>query len=159
MEILFILGSTISLGFDELGEHGMIVGNLSKENLQIEFVKLDEKELKELELDISEIATVEELLEYIDNLNIEKNILYKIILIGKRNFEINLYKLIKMIDKKDIIKIKDKTTLGYDIQKISQETTTLRGIYVKEILEKIDKEPENKEILEKALEIGLEVLS
>lgn len=159
MEILFILGSTISLGFDELGEHGMIVGNLSKENLQIEFVKLDEKELKELELDISEIATVEELLEYIDNLNIEKNILYKIILIGKRNFEINLYKLIKMIDKKEIIKIKDKTTLGYDIQKISQETTTLRGIYVKEILEKIDKEPENKEILEKALEIGLEVLS
>ena len=41
----------------------MVVGNLSKENLQIEFVTLDEKELKELELDISEITTIEELVE------------------------------------------------------------------------------------------------
>ena len=137
----------------------MAVGNLSKENLQIEFVTLDEKELKELELDISEITTTEELLEKIEELSIEENKLYKIILTGKRNFEINLYKLIKMINQKEIIKIKDKTTLGYDIQKISQETTTLRGIYVKEILNKIEKEPENKEMLEKALEIGLEVLS
>lgn len=137
----------------------MIVGNLNKENLQIEFVTLDEKELKELELDISEITTIEELLEKIEELFIEESKLYKIILTGKRNFEINLYKLIKMINKKEIIKIKDKTTLGYDIQKILQETTTLRGIYVKEILKKIEKEPENKEMLEKALEIGLEVLS
>lgn len=137
----------------------MVVGNLSKENLQIEFVTLDEKELQELELDISEITTIEELIEKIEELSIEENKLYKIILTGKRNFEINLYKLIKMINQKEIIKIKDKTTLGYDIQKISQETTTLRGIYVKEILNKIEKEPENKEMLEKALEIGLEVLS
>lgn len=137
----------------------MIVGNLSKENLQIEFVTLDEKELKELELDISEITTIEELLETIEELSIEENKLYKIILIGKRNFEVNLYRLIKMINQKEIIKIKNKTTLGYDIQKIAQETTTLRGIYVKEILNKIEKEPENKEMLEKALEIGLEVLS
>ena len=137
----------------------MVVGNLSKENLQIEFVTLDEKELKELELDISEITTIEELLEKIEELYIEENKLYKIILTGKRNFEINLYKIIKMINQKEIIKIKDKTTLGYDIQKISQETTTLRGIYVKEILDKIEKEPENKEMLEKVLEIGLEVLS
>ena len=137
----------------------MIVGNLSKGNLQIEFVTLDEKELKELELDISEITTIEELLEKIEELSIEENKLYKIILTGKRNFEINLYKIIKMINQKEIIKIKDKTTLACDIQKISQETTTLRGIYVKEILNKIEKEPENKEMLEKALEIGLEVLS
>lgn len=137
----------------------MVVGNLSKENLQIEFVTLDEKELKELELDISEITTTEELLEKIEELSIEENKLYKMILTGKRNFEINLYKIIKMINQKEIIKIKDKTTLACDIQKISQETTTLRGIYVKEILNKIEKEPENKEMLEKALEIGLEVLS
>ena len=51
----------------------MVVGNLSKENLQIEFVTLDEKELKELELDISEITTTEELLEKIEELSIEEN--------------------------------------------------------------------------------------
>lgn len=151
-------GSTISLGFDELGEHGMVVGNIEKGKLEIEFITLDEKELKELELDVSEITTTEELLEKINEIELEENNLYKIILIGKRNFEINLYKLIKMIDSKEIIKIKDKTRLGYDLEKIANETT-LRGIYVKEILNKIEKEPENKEMLEKALEIGLEVLS
>ncbi len=151
-------GSTISLGFDELGPHGMVVGNLEKEKLELEFYPLDEKELKEIELDISEITTTEELLEKINEIELEENKLYKIILVGKRNFEINLYKLIKMIDKKEIIKIKDKTTMGYDLEKITNETT-LRGIYVKEILNKIEREPENKEMLEKALEIGLEVLS
>ena len=65
----------------------------------------------------------------------------------------------KQIGTKEIIKIKDKTKLGYDIEKIAQETATLRGIYVKEILDKMQQEPENKEMLEKALEIGLEVLS
>ena len=152
-------GSTISLGFDELGEHGMVVGNIEKQNLKIEFIKLDEKELKEVEIDISEILTIEELLEKIENLFIEENKLYKIILIGQRNFEINLYKLIKMIDKKEIIKIKDKTTLGYDIEKIAEEKNTLRGMYVREVLKRIEKEPENKEMLDKTLEIGLEVLS
>ena len=51
----------------------MIVGNLSKENLQIEFVTLDEKELKELELDISEIKTKEKLQKKIEKLNIKEN--------------------------------------------------------------------------------------
>ena len=152
-------GSTISLGFDEQGHHGMVVGNLEKENLKLEFISLDEKELKEEELDISNIKTIEELLEQIGKLELKENSLYKITLIGNRNFEINTYKLIKMIESKEIIKIKDKTKIGYDLEKISKEETTLRGIYVKEILEKIEKEPENKEMLEKALEIGLEVLS
>ena len=37
-------GSTISLGFDELGEHGMIVGDVEKNKLEIQFVKLDDKQ-------------------------------------------------------------------------------------------------------------------
>lgn len=152
-------GSTISLGFDELGTHGMVVGTIEKGKLELEFVPLDEKELKEVELNISEIETIEELLETINQLPIEENKLYKITLIGKRNMEINLYKLIKMLEKKEIIKIKNKTKLGYDVEKIAKEQTTLRGIYVKEMLERIKQEPDKKEMLEKALEIGLEVLS
>lgn len=137
----------------------MVVGNITKQNLELKFIKLDEKELKEKELNITELKTIEELLEQIELLELEEKNLYKITLIGTRNFEINVYQLIKLINKKEIIKIKDKTTLGYEIEKIAKETTTLRGIYVKEILEKIEKQPENKEILEKALEIGLEVLA
>ncbi|NLC88250.1 MAG: DNA repair exonuclease [Clostridiaceae bacterium] len=151
-------GSTISLGFDELGTHGMIVGNLEKNNLKIELIQLDEKQLKEIELDTSEIYSIEELLEKISQIKLEKNNLYKIILVGNRNFEINIYKLIKMIEIKEIIKIKDNTKIGYDLDKLEQETT-LRGLYIKEIKDKIEQEPQNKETLQKALEIGLDVLS
>ena len=38
-------GSTISLGFDELGQHGMIVGNIEKEKVELEFIPIDNKEL------------------------------------------------------------------------------------------------------------------
>ena len=152
-------GSVISQGFDELGLHGMVVGDITKQNLKLDFIPLDEKELKEVELDITELKTIEELLEKIEEIEQKENTLYKVTLVGQRNFEINLYRLIKQISRKEIIKVKDKTKLGYEIEKIAQEVTTLRGIYVKEILDKIEKEPENKEILEKALEIGLEVLS
>ena len=150
-------GSTISLGFDELGEHGMVVGDLTKQNLNIQFIPLDEKEFKEIELDISNMFSIEELLQKIYEYDIEENYLCKIILTGVRNFEINTYKLIKLIDNKQIIKIKDNTKLGYDLNKISNEST-LKGIYVKEILNRLQNEPENKEQLEKALEIGLDVL-
>ena len=150
-------GSTISLGFDELGLHGMVVGNITKENLELKFVPLDEKELIEIELDITALDTIEDLLQKINELNIEENKLYKITLIGQRNFEVNTYKLIKMVENKEIIKIKDKSKLGYDLQEIAKQTT-LKGFFVKEILTRMQNETENKELLEKALEIGLETL-
>ena len=103
------------------------------------------------------MSNIEELLRNINELKIDENKLIKILLIGQRSFEINIYQIIKMIENKNIIKIKDKTKLGYNLEKLANETT-LKGIFVKEILEKIEKEPEKKEELEKALEIGLEVL-
>lgn len=151
-------GSTISLGFDELGEHGMIVGNIENEKIDIEFIKLDDKEFKELELDITNLNEPEELLEKIEELDLNENDLYKIILKGNRNFEINTYKLYKQIETRNIIKIKDKTKIGYDLNKIAN-TTTLKGIFAEEMLNKLSDENIDKEILEKAIEIGMEALS
>ena len=55
-------GSTISLGFDELGKHGMIVGDLNKEKLNLEFIDLDEQEFKIFNLDVENIFSKEELI-------------------------------------------------------------------------------------------------
>ena len=41
-------GSTISFGFDELGEHGILNVNLEKNKLEINFEKLDDTEFKEI---------------------------------------------------------------------------------------------------------------
>ena len=171
------------MGFDELGKHGMVVGEINKnEEPKIEFIELDEKEFIEKELDISEINTIEELIQKISEINLEENKYYKIILIGNRNFEINTYKLYKKIEIKNIIKIKDKTKINYKLEELSNEVS-LKGLFAKEMLNKINnirtnqdeqiniefkingEEQENinedidKEILEKAIEIGMEVLS
>ena len=153
-------GSTASLGFDELGKHGMIVGELEKEKINLEFVPLDETEFKLYDLDITEIISKEELIEKINELKFEKNDLIEIILVGKRNFEIDRYELYKLISNDKIIKIKNKTKINYDLEKIANETT-LKGLFAKEMLQKLNNENisnEEKEIIEKAVEIGMEAL-
>ncbi len=152
-------GSTISLGFDELGTHGMIVGNIDEETkkLTTKFVEIDEKEFIEHEIDITEIQTKEELIEKINETKTQENKYYKIILTGNRQFEINKYEIEKYIENNNIIKIKDHTKIKYDLEKIAGENN-LKGIFVKQLLEKIKEEPEQKEILLKAIEIGLEAM-
>ena len=150
-------GSTISLGFDELGEHGMIVGEIDKEKLNLEFIKLDEKEFVEEELDITEINTIEELVEKINELETSDNKLYKIIVTGKRNFEIDIYKLLKLINKRNIIKIKNETKIKIELNEIANNYT-LKGLFAKEMINKLKDENIDKEVVEKAIEIAGEIL-
>lgn len=151
-------GSTISMGFDELGEHGFIVGNLNKEKLELSFIPADNKEFKELEFDVSNINDFEKLIEEINNLKLDENKFYKIILIGKRNFEIDILELNKFILIENIIKIKNKTILNYNLEELANDTT-LKGIFVQELLEEMKKQNYSQEEIDKILEIGLSVLS
>lgn len=150
-------GSMISLGFDELGNHGMVVGEVTKENLKVELINLDPIEFVEYELDITDIISKEDLIENLNNLYIPENNYYKIVLKGMRNFEINLLNIRKLIENNKILKIKDETKLKYNLEELSKEIS-LRGFFVNNLLEKqksgeyVDKE------IEKALEIGLEIL-
>lgn len=150
-------GSSMALGFDELGEHGIVAGEIEKEKNNLKFIKLDKTEFVEKEIDCTEINSIEELIEKINEIKIEENKLYKIILIGKRNFEINIYNLYKYNLNEKIIKIKNKTKPNYDIEKISKENN-LKGLFAKEILDEIKNKNYNEEIIEKALEIGMEIL-
>lgn len=153
-------GSTASLGFDELGEHGMIVGEIEKEKINLEFIPLDETEFKLYDLDITNIISREELIEKINELNFDENSLIEIILIGKRSFEIDKYELYKLISNDKVIKIKNKTKINYNLEKIANDTT-LKGLFAKEMLKKLNDEnisDNEKEIIEKAVEIGMEAL-
>ena len=150
-------GSTISMGFDEQGKHGVILGDISKDSLKLEFLPMDTKEFVEKEIDITDINSTEELIEKLNEMNLLENNYYKINLIGKRNFEINCYYLYKFILKENIIKIKDKTEINYNIEKISEENN-LKGLFIKEILEDEKNNILEKNIAEKIIEIGLEIL-
>lgn len=151
-------GSPISMGFDELGKHGVIVGELTKETIKLEFLPIDKKEFKEKEIDISDLNNIEELIEKLNSLNLDDGVYYKLILIGDKNFEININNLFKYINNENIIKIKNKTELKINLNELSKENS-LKGLFVKEILEELNKENYNKEILNDVLEIGLEILN
>lgn len=152
-------GSTISLGFDELGKHGMVIGEIKDNKLENNFISIDESEFKEVKIDVTQIISKEELIETINNLKISEKEFIKIVIEGKRNFEIDTYNVLKLIENDRIIKIKNKTQVAYDLEKIKKENT-LKGIFVKEMLNKLDgeKSKEKKEIIENAIEIGIKAL-
>ena len=134
-------------------------GEIKNKEIKIEFIPIDEREFKEINYDISDINSKEELIEKLQELKLNKNNFYKIILNGKRNFEINILEINKLIQNNNILKLKDKTKINYDLEKIKNENS-LRGIYVDLILEKI-KELNNEEEINKylkAIEIGLDSL-
>lgn len=150
-------GSTMSLGFDEPEEHGIIVGEiLENKNINIEFVKLDEKKFVTKDFKVDDILSREELIEKISNMDLEKDY-YKINLIGKSSFEIDIYDLKKYIQSENILKIKDNTSRKFDLEAIQKENS-LRGIFVKKMLEKLKEQPEQENEIVKAIEIGLDAM-
>lgn len=154
---IFYPGSTISLGFDELGEHGVLVGDIEKDELKVKFMTIDPRQYEEKEIDITEMTSNEEVLEKLQNLVLNNENLYKIILVGKRYFTLNIDEIKKLNSRENIVKIKDKTKVGIDIERIAEENN-VRGIFVRNILERKERENLDEDFIEKAIEIGLEVL-
>lgn len=150
-------GSMIAGGFDELGKHGMVVGNINEETKEImlNLIELDNKEFSEQELDISNIHSKEELIEKINTVQIDGDKYYKIILVGNRNMEINPNDLMKHVHSQNIIKIKDKTRVEYELEKIAKEQS-LKGIFVKELLKQMNEN--NKEQILESIYMGLELM-
>ena len=154
---IFYPGSTISLGFDELGEHGILVGDIEKDELKVKFMTIDPRQYEEKEIDITEMTSNEEVLEKLQNLVLNNENLYKIILVGKRYFTLNIDKIKKLNSRENIVKIKDKTKVGIEIERIAEENN-VRGIFVRNMLERKERENLDEDFIEKAIEIGLEVL-
>ena len=147
-------GSTISFGFDELGEHGMIVGEIKNRELTTRFVKLDDRLFTKCELSVDNIFSKEELVEMINSLQLEENKMYELVLVGNREFEINSREILKLIVQQNILKIKDNTKLKFDLEKIAGENS-LRGIFVRKMIEKYETGSYTEKQIEKAIEIGL----
>ena len=146
----FFPGSLISMGFDELGEHGFIYGEIINRKLNTTFIRADKRELKEIDIDVSNIYSEDELIEKLNSISTENN-LYKINLTGERNFIINID--IRLIQK-NIIKIKDNTILKVELK---ENNNTLKGIIAKQLNKKINdreiNEKEYNEILELIIKI------
>lgn len=134
----------------------MIEGEINEETKEIKtnFIPLNEAEFEEIEMNISDILSKEELIERLNDEKFLMNNYLKIILTGNKRFEIETSQILKHLLNPNIIKLKDKTKLEVDLEKIAEQNN-LKGIFVRTLLEKKEQEPENKEKIEKAIEIGL----
>lgn len=151
-------GSLVGLGFDEIGSHGMIAGEINENRiLTYEFIKLDDTEFAILEQNVDELNSKEDLIERINELILEDDKLYEILLVGNKNFEINARDIFKLISKPNVLKIKDQTHLRYNLDEIKNEKT-LRGLFVQEMLKSENDEHYTKEEIQRAIEIGLNSL-
>ena len=136
----------------------MLVVEITKNKVLTEFIKLDDREFIEFYLNVEPFLSKEDLIEHIVELNLDENNIYKIVLDGKRNFEIDTREILKLINRNNIFKVKDKTKTNYNLEEISKENN-LRGIFVKEALKKLELEEYSEEEIIKAIEIGLDAMS
>ena len=167
-------GSMINTSFKE-GKTGMIIGefenysivrmNTNHQNgynvnegtkVRIEHINLDPIKYETLYINISGISSKEELITRINYMEIDKNNFYKVVLKGKKDFLITEKYILDNIQWNNILRIEDETQREIDIEEISKENT-LRGIFVRKILDKIAKtsKKEEREKLENAIELVL----
>ncbi len=154
-------GSTVSLGFDELGERGIIEGNIDEQtrNLQVKFIPMNSKSFEEEIIDVSNLNSEEDLIENISNTDLDENKYYKIILQGRSSFEIDENNILGLLKQENIIRIRNHTEPKYDINEIANQVS-LKGLFAQRILENIENSSneEEKEKLLKAFEVGVDIL-
>lgn len=146
-------GSLISLGFDELGEHGFIYGEADKnKKITKHFIKADDKEFIRENFDITNILSNEELIEKLNEIE-TRNDLYEIILIGERSFKIEID--LNLVQK-SIIKIKDETKLKEE-ENINENS--LYGIFVKNLKRKLENEEIDEKQYEQIIELEKQIMN
>lgn len=155
-------GCPEGLGFDELGEKGVYIGNIGKGTCELEFVPLCRRKHLELSVDITGLAPSEISDHILRKLREQEDYtdqLYKLLLTGSvpEGAVIPLNEIeSRLSDEVYFIKLRDCTTVKADLEAISRERS-LKGIFVRKMLERLDSPttPEQHEILELALDIGL----
>ena len=129
---------------------------INEKIIEKKFVKIEGEVFEGKFVDISELNSEEEVIEKLNNEVYKEDKFYKIILQGRKNLEINQKRICKLLTCKNILKVKDKTEIEYDFDNMVKQKN-LKGIFVKNLLEKIKENPEEKNRIEEALKIGLKM--
>ena len=164
-------GSPEPLGFDEMGEHGVFLVQLTKEDtvrMECSFIKTQQRAYHEVDVNIDGIDSYDQLEKRLDDVmetyEQERDI-FKINLKGRisPDFHIDLEQINDKLDKSCFcVKFNDLTQPMYNLEELSEERT-LTGVFVRKMQEKIESahkngQAEEKEIFERALYLGLEAL-
>lgn len=151
-------------GFDELEDKGIIIGEVSKGAVDLSFFRTSKRNYYVNEINISNSVSYEEIrTKILSSIKEEdrKNNLYKIILKGEIESYINLKEdliLEKIKDAFYFVKVIDRSEVKLDFDKIAKDYS-VKGVYAKKLLKKLEDKNYNKDVLKMALKLGMQCLS
>ena len=151
-------------GFDELDQKGIYIGEVGKNYCELKFTPVSKRLHIEEKVDISGLTTTAEICDTIvsslktaygesfgDNL-------YKIELVGEVDEETEIITAEILARLKPLlyfVKVKNRTEYSLDFESLSKEPT-LKGIFVKKMLEKEEAADEREKLLiRKAMNLGI----
>ena len=149
-------------GFDELDEKGVYLGEISKGKCDLQFTAVSKRRHIHEKIDITDITDITaHILKVLgDNHPDFAENLYKIELVGliPEDLGLNLDQLTaRLSNHLYFVKLKDSTEYKIDYEALAKETT-LKGVFVKNMLAKIKANPQDT-TLQNALKIGLRAFS
>ena len=147
-------------GFDELGEKGGIYLEMEKGRVNYEFVPGQIRKYVELHINAEGISNSSLLISNIISAIREPKDLYKIIIEGEisQDLIINADAMVKTLEEYAFfVKIYDETQLKINLDDYMGESSLLGG-FVREVKEKLDSEPSEREHWMKVLKKGFQLL-
>jgi len=159
-------GSPEPLNFGEPGEHGVLLGTLSKSGLNLKFVPVSKRNFIQKNIRIKSVHGLEEICEIIKNSvgeEVRKNNFLRFKLIGESDESIGLNSDIirdKLKDEFFYFDIIDSTVPDYDLEAVIRENLhTALGVFTLKMKDEIERaKGKEREILEKSLYYGLDTL-
>ena len=160
-------GSPEPFGFDEQGEHGVYYVNLAQDGelkREYTFIKTQQRSYHEIDFSVDGAANYGELLEKIEktlDLHDKERDIFRVNLTGCINpdLHIDIKSLAQHFEDSCFsIQFNDYTRPSYDLEVLAGEKN-LAGVFVRKMKERMESaEGEEKQLLEKALYLGLEAL-
>lgn len=162
-------GCPDGMGFDESGSHGVYMGTVSKNECNFRYIELSSRQYLVNTFDISEMSNSFEAADQILDLlksqqpeSFNKN-LYRIILSGELSLDtsVDASQIQKILaEKLYFVEVIDKTSTSISSLSSLANETSLRGVFVSKMLDKISAtEGEEQQLYKNALKIGLKAFS
>lgn len=149
-------GSLEPLDKNELGDHGLIYGNLTKEQQEFAFYPFSKRKYKLITIQSDEKMTNAELKKKVmECIQIEGIMnLYRVVIEGKRDEQIK-FVTDELMKVGNIVEAVDHTRINYDFKMLKEENAdNMIGLFI----DRIQSENMEESVKEKALYIGMEAL-
>lgn len=131
-------GSLEPIDMNDIGDRGYIYGEITKNNLELEFVPFAKRVYKELEFTVTPNATNMEIRhKLVDLIDMQgKDNMYKIILDGYRDPDLNI-DISEIEGIGNVVSVADNTVPDYDFEELYDDNKdNILGMYIKRFLDK-----------------------